>query len=272
MDEVLRTLQLTELEILSYVDTFCRKHGIRYSLSGGTLLGAIRHHGFIPWDDDVDIMMMREDYDRFLALWNQFADKKYILQTKDLYPDYYQSFAKVRKDNTTFLQQGEASGKYHTGIFIDIMPADRFPEGKLPQKLYYKNVMMYQLFTREFAPQNNGKLKRTVARMILRLTPKTQYPAKRQKYYKKLVKYNDQHSLKIISTETVKSMKRHYSSDLMDEFIDVEFEGKQFMCSSKWKEILVTGYGDYMKLPPEEERAWRHKPVAISFTENLEDR
>ena len=271
-NQTLYRIQETELEILKYVDDFCRKHNIKYSLSGGTLLGAVRHKGFIPWDDDVDIMMMREDYDRFIQLWleNEQNDD-YILQTKELYHDYYQSFGKVRKNHTTFLQYEMEIGRYQTGIFIDIMPADRFPDNKLLQIKYYINVLFFQLFTREFAPPDNGILVNIVSTMILKSVPHSRRLKYRKKILKRLTKYNCNTSLQIISTETLSSMKRHYSSDLMDSVMDIEFEDAKFLCSSKWKEILEVGYGDYLQLPPENEREWRHHPIVIDFEYNYEE-
>ena len=266
MDEVLRSIQLTELEILSYVDQFCRDNNIHYSLSGGTLLGAVRHHGFIPWDDDVDIMMLREDYDRFQKLWDEKADKsRYFLQTKDIEPKFSQSFLKIRKNNTLFLQEGEHQGDYHNGIFIDIMPADRFPSKKILQLKYYADVFLYQLFTREFAPEKNGIVMKLGSQILLRLTNHSLRKKLRKHYLKQLMKYNADEKLEIISTETVTSMKRHYSASLMKEFIEIDFEGKRLQCSAKWEEILTTCYGDYMKLPPEEEQTWKHRPVGIEF-------
>lgn len=271
-DETLFNIQSTELEILSYFDTFCRENGLKYSLSGGTLLGAVRHKGFIPWDDDVDCMMMREDYDKLIALWNEKADtQRYILQNKDNAPNFPQSFLKIRKNNTTFLQSEQERGKYHTGIFIDIMPADRFPNGFFRRKLYYIDVMLYQLFTREFAPPQSGFLVRLGCNVILTLTSKKTRKLLRKKNLSKLTRFNGDQTLEIISTETVSSMRRHYSPDLMDEFVDIEFEGQMLQATSKWKEVLVTGYGDYKQLPPKEDQVWKHHPIVIDIEHNLED-
>lgn len=272
MDNILKQIQSTELEILIYFDNFCKENHLKYSLSGGTLLGAIRHKGFIPWDDDVDCMMMREDYDRLISLWNEKADTdKYILQLKDNSPAFSQSFAKIRKNNTTFLQEGEPAGEYHNGLFIDIMPADRFPNGKFRRSLYYIDVMLYQLFTREFVPPKSGFFVKTVTGFILSLTNSKSRVRLRKFYLNKLTKYNNDKTLEIISTETVSSMHRHYSPDLMNETVDVEYEGVMLKASSKWKEILEVGYGDYMKYPPKEEQLWKHHPVVIDFEHNMEN-
>ena len=103
MDNQLRKLQLTQLGILKDVDSFCKKYGIRYSLYGGTLIGAVRHQGFIPWDDDLDICMARDDYNKFIELWESIKPNGYILQNKDNTPLFTQSFTKIRKEHTTFL-------------------------------------------------------------------------------------------------------------------------------------------------------------------------
>lgn len=271
-NETLYGIQSTELEILTYFDKFCRENGLNYSLSGGTLLGAIRHKGFIPWDDDVDCMMMREDYDKLFKLWEEKADTdKYILQNKDNSPAFSQSFAKIRKNNTTFLQKDEPVGEYHTGLFIDIMPADRFPNGSLKRKLYYVDVMLYQLFNREFAPPLSNPIVKIGCNIILAFTNKSTRVKLRNKYLKKLTKFNNDKSLEIISTETVSSMHRHYSPDLMDNFVDVEYEGVMLKATSKWEEVLTTGYGNYMQFPPKEEQVWKHHPVLIDFENNYED-
>ena len=152
MEEKLRQLQLIQLEILKFFDNFCREHNLKYSLYAGSLLGAIRHHAFIPWDDDLDVCMSRFEYDRFIALWNQSPPGGYILQNKENSPGYWQSFSKIRKDHTTFLQEEREAGKYHTGIFLDIFPLDRIPNGKLKRMMFKWHCMKYQLLTREFAP------------------------------------------------------------------------------------------------------------------------
>lgn len=271
-DELLYQIQSTELEILEYFDKFCRENNLKYSLSGGTLLGAIRHKGFIPWDDDVDCMMMREDYDRLISLWQEKANtEKYILQNKDNDKYFPQSFTKIRKNHTAFLQAGEERNKYCNGLFIDIMPADRFPNGKIKRKIYYIDVMLYQLFTREFAPPLSNVIVKTGCKVILALTGKKKREKLRKRFLSRLTKYNNDKSLQVISTETVSSMHRLYSPDIMDKVIDVEYEGTKLSATSKWEEVLVTGYGDYMQFPPKEEQVWKHHPIIIDFSHNLEE-
>ena len=118
MEKMLRKLQLTQLDILKVFDKFCREHDLHYSLYAGSLLGAVRHKGFIPWDDDLDVCMSRADYDRLIALWEQAQPKGYILQNKENSPNFWQSFSKIRKDHTTFLQgQREVSHWHLSGYF-----------------------------------------------------------------------------------------------------------------------------------------------------------
>ena len=114
MESQLRQLQLTQLEILKVFDDFCRKHDLKYSLYAGSLLGAVRHKGFIPWDDDLDVCMSRIEYDRFLSLWEMQPVDGYVLQNKDNSIYFDQSFSKLRKDHTTFLEHQWQVGNHHT--------------------------------------------------------------------------------------------------------------------------------------------------------------
>ena len=167
----LRKLQLTQLEILKVFDRICKEKDLQYSLYAGTLLGAVRHKGFIPWDDDIDVCMSREHYDRFLQIWDEVHPDGYILQNKEIEPAFTQSFSKIRKDHTTFLQDQKEAGKYHTGIFLDVFPIDRIPSGKWACAVYKWHCMYYQLLTREFVPPQSNALVRMVSRALLACTP-----------------------------------------------------------------------------------------------------
>lgn len=126
-DQLQQQIWATEQEILDVIHQVCTEHGLRYSLAYGTLLGAVRHKGFIPWDDDIDLMMPREDYEKLLVIWNQSAPKGYILQNTRTDSDFTQNFTKIRKDHTTFLQdEAERTKHYHKGIFVDIFPVIGF--------------------------------------------------------------------------------------------------------------------------------------------------
>ena len=123
MDEIQVKLWKNEQEILDVVHEVCVSNRLKYSLAYGTLLGAVRHGGFIPWDDDIDILMPREDYTKLLEIWSEIAPEDYILQEPYSSSDITNNFVKIRKNHTTFMQtEAEKKCKYHKGIFIDITP------------------------------------------------------------------------------------------------------------------------------------------------------
>lgn len=273
MDDTLRKLQLTELEILKVIDKFCLENGIRYSLMCGTLLGAVRHKGFIPWDDDLDICMPREDYDRFVSLWESNPPSGYVLINKENSPEFAESFAKIRKDCSTFLQSGEENAKYHTGIFVDVFPADRRPVGRYKWLILKLRVMVYQLFTREFVPpKGKGSFVERVGSMaLLACTPKHWRAGIRRRLLKKITKYNKNTNLDCVFIHTVGWLRLSYPADLFENLIKLEFEGEMFSCFSDWDRILTTYYKDYMTLPPESERVGTHHAVVVDFEHNYDE-
>ena len=132
----LREIQLEELKLLSYFDEFCNINRLKYSLVYGTLIGAARHKGFIPWDDDLDIRMTRKNYDKFLEVWGKLQPEGYLLQNKENSPRFPSSFSKIRKSHTTFLQFESERGAHHTGIFVDIFPLDRIPRNRIKKRYF----------------------------------------------------------------------------------------------------------------------------------------
>lgn len=174
-DQLQQQIWATEQEILDVIHQVCTEHGLRYSLAYGTLLGAVRHKGFIPWDDDIDLMMPREDYEKLLVIWNQSAPKGYILQNTRTDSDFTQNFTKIRKDHTTFLQdEAERTKHYHKGIFVDILPGDRVPSGKLEKTVQYIACAINLLYSRGHTSGSGGLIGK--AERILLKAPKKKTP------------------------------------------------------------------------------------------------
>ena len=128
IDSRLRKLQMAELEILKEFVRLCEAHGLQYYLVGGTLLGAVRHKGFIPWDDDIDVAMPRGDYDRFAQIAPKELDPRYFYQCPDTDPHYFLTYVKVRKNDTEIYEERFKNARFHKGIFIDIFPLDLCPK------------------------------------------------------------------------------------------------------------------------------------------------
>ena len=267
----LKQLWTIELEILDLIDEICRKNDIHYSLYAGSLLGAVRHHGYIPWDDDLDICMSRDYYERFIIAWNKEEHPGYILQNKDNTPSFTQSFTKIRKDHTTFLQFDWEKGRYHTGIFVDVFPIDRMPDGLLRRKQFYWDCMRYQLYMREFIPQKGSAAVRLGSKLFLKGTSAQHKVKYRKQFENKLRKYNRHSAWNTVAVETLKTCTQPQPADLLDQYTRLEFEGKEYECFLKWHDYLSNYYGDYMQLPPENERIWNHHHLLIDFEHNFEE-
>ncbi|MDD6988281.1 phosphorylcholine transferase LicD [Ruminococcus sp.] len=261
--EELRKLQLVQVEILKYIDEFCIKNELRYSIAYGTILGAVRHGGFIPWDDDLDICMPREDYEKFIKLWKD--TDKYLLQDHNTNPDFTQSFTKIRKKNTAFVQKTDIGLDYHKGIFVDVFPFDKVPESAIKRKIQSVNVMFYNLYMRGYAPTKSGTLVRAVSKLILKLTPRSKYLKKSNKYLSKICKYNDNKNLKYVDASVTSTMHMYYDNDIFDNMKRITFENIEVFALNKRNDFLEIQYGDYMKFPPESEQTWYHHPIYISF-------
>ena len=140
--EMLRNLQLVELELLTEVDRVCRAHDIPYCIIAGTLLGAMRHGGFIPWDDDADVAMLRADYERFrTACRTELDPDKYYFQDHVATPGYRWGYGKLRRADTLFLRENQEHMPYEQGVFIDVFPLDAVPESHAGRAL--KNLQCF---------------------------------------------------------------------------------------------------------------------------------
>ena len=268
MDE-LRKLQLIELDVLKYVDSFCRRNDIHYSLYGGTLLGAIRHKGFIPWDDDLDICMLRSEYERFLALWAKEKHEGYIIQNKETDHDFSQSFTKVRKNNTAFVQEYDVGKDYHKGIFIDIFPFDRIPTG-FQRKVYKIVAMFYLLCCREFVPPRSKStcFQRLVTKFFFMCTSEKTRTKIRKFLFNWMRNFDTDTSLELVSVATLLALSIIYPANIANRLVEVDFEGLKFFAWENWNSALSLLYGDYWVLPPEDERNWPHRPLLLDFENN----
>ena len=270
MDAKLRKLQLCQLEILKVIDEFCQKEGIKYSLYAGTLLGAVRHHGFIPWDDDLDICMERAEFNRFLDAWKERGPAGYLLQNKDNTPRFPQSFTKIRKEHTTFLQNEREATAYHTGIFVDVFPIDRMPSNRIKRSIFEYDCMRYQLYCREFVPPKGNAVQKAVSFCLLTMCSPVKRARKRASLLKRITKGNKRKG-NTVAIETLNTILTPLPENLFDGYTRLPFEDGEYMCFSNWDGYLRAKFGDYMTLPPESERTWKHHPIILDFEHDYEE-
>lgn len=259
-----------EQEILDVIQDVCTRYGLRFTLAYGTLLGAVRHGGFIPWDDDIDLMMPREDYEKLIAIWNSAAPKGYILQNVYTDPDYTNTFTKIRKDHTTFLQdEAERTKRYHKGIFVDIFPGDRVAPGRVSRFLQYAACAVNLLYTRGYTSGSSG-LVGIVERCLIRL-PKKLHPKLRNWADHFIRRWNHRTDMPYFFPCTIACTRHYYDASLFDNLTAISYCGKHYCCVADADAVLRAEYGDYMQLPPEEERIWKHHPILIDFEHNYEE-
>lgn len=265
----LRELQLTEVEMLCDFRAICAKHNLCYYLEYGNLLGAVRHGGFIPWDDDVDIAMPYADYVKFLDIAQEEFGNKYFLQTSDTDVNYYRSYARIRKNNTTFMDTHNSKWDIHHGAWLDLFPLVEINPGieyKIKRLIMqFSNYILMDNFFSIHIDEFEEKLGKAGV-MLISLFHKI--PRKLRSNFKKWLQRP------IFSATNKKgnaviwmSITEYYPSDIYADSTKLTFEGEEFDVPVKYKEKLEITYGDYMKLPPVEDRKG-HGGQAIIDLEN----
>ncbi|MGN8653853.1 LicD family protein [Blautia obeum] len=268
--EVICRVWRVEQEILDVFHEICVENKLKYTLAYGTLLGAVRHKGFIPWDDDIDVMMPRDDYEKLLVLWKKKAPEEYILLDYHDIEDYTNNFAKIRKDHTTFIQDECELGKtYHKGIFIDIFPCDRVATGKFGKKIQFLACAINLLYTRGYKSSTGGLIGRIEGRLLK--TKKQNYKHRREKAEKIIKKWNNKTENEFIAPCTIECCKKYYPADMFENLTLIKFNENTYMAVRDADTILRIEYGDYMRMPPENERVWKHHPRMIDFEHNYEE-
>lgn len=248
-----RDVQDKILEVMKYVDGICRRNGIEYYIMGGTALGAIRHGGFIPWDDDLDIFMTPTEYERFKAAFDEEAPDRFVIQEWRTTPNYLE-YAKVRMNGTTFIEESFKDREdMHHGIYVDIMILHKVPDRRVVQKAVYyqsKFVTLYGLSQRNWKPKTKGQ---ALALKFLKILP---CRAMVKSAYKRIYKYDGmEDGFKYCYWITPAGFKNGlFDKEFFERPVDVPFEDTVLLGSERIREYLEYRYGDYMKLPSEQAR------------------
>lgn len=266
--KALRELQLAELDGLVFFDKYCRSHGLTYYLCGGCLIGAVRHKGFIPWDDDTDVLMPRPDYERFLELYKkEKPSDRFLLLDDDEEHFYGNIFATLTDTDHTMVKDYQEHLDMPHGVPLDIFPIDGLAEGKIARYIQYIWTMIYSLFRSQTVPKNHGGLLSLGSKLLLKIFKKHKTRVRIWKYAeKKMSGYNFDEAQNVAEfCAGYYFMKKVYPRSIYKDVCELDFEGKRFFAMGDYDAYLKIPFGNYMELPPQEERLPHHEIVKLEL-------
>lgn len=248
--DILRKAQLVMLDELIELDRICKKNNINYWLDSGTLLGAVRHKGFIPWDDDIDVCMLEEDYNMLLKIIEKEINFKYFIQSQKSDKYYFTPWIKIRDRNSIIICK--ENEKFHQGVSLDIFPMNYYSD--INKKLY---KILYKIKNIKYGNLNEKRTIKNYLKVILIIF-------KINKLCEKIFKY-------FIKNTKNKNIGYMYEFIQLYKYKDIfplseiEFEGYKFPCPNNADAYLKELYGDtYMELPPEKDRVWHAKEIKLN--------
>lgn len=251
----IKEVQQVSLEILKDVHEFCVKNKIKYSIAYGTLIGAIRHKGFIPWDDDIDIIMMRDEYERFVST---YKSEKYVLIHGENMSNHLHVVVSDLSTTLKFPNSPSNRKFYKGGVGVDIFPIDKVPDN---ENAYWRLLKRIWFFMRL---QRIGEVIDKRSMLASQIAHSFLWPFRNM--FGAIGKKMMYQSNKRVS-QTVGNLSLWYlrypsfPAYYMDVFVDVEFEGHHFKAIKNYDDFMRGIYGDYMKLPPENQRIPRHSYI-----------
>lgn len=265
VDKNLKKIWAVELDLLSEFDRVCKKYKLRYCAFGGTILGAVRHSGFIPWDDDIDVAMPMEDYKHLQTIASEEFQYPYKLQTPYLDPGSFFSFMKLRNGNTTFTSEVLCAQTFNQGAFIDIFPLVECPPDKLKQQRdrIFPSIMRCSNYMKRGCEDMLTPIQKERFDKYFTDNPLSEY--------EKVMAELDNDEYKGCGYYTHASLFFNYDDyyywerKLWDEYIDVPFENAIIPIPIGWNEILLEYYGNYKEFPPIEKRISNHSGMIIDM-------
>lgn len=264
-EEELRHWQNKLLDILLYFKQFCEENNLRFYLSAGTLIGAVRHQGFIPWDDDLDVIMPREDYEKLYELWPKKADvSKYVClkSTRELCVKYPMTV--IRSCDTTCIFDHSQDLDICQGMKIDVEVLDGVPANRFRARLHWLYALILALYRAQRVPNQAVKYKRVIARILLCLVPFEKARYRISEFCEKQIKkyrFEDCENVRYLSEPVLRR-------EWFDKPDYLMFEGHKMPAPIGYDAYLRERYGDYMKLPPVEKRYPKTKNVVFCDLDN----
>lgn len=250
--ETIQEMQQIEINIMQHIHDFCTLNDIKYFLAYGTLIGSIRHRGFVPWDDDMDIWMLREDYDRFCATFDDFGSQFHLrLLNSNTVPRYNRCMTKVINQDTLLTELSFVEGT-EMGVFVDVWPLDGIPKRGIKRFIHRYRVEICNkvLFSIIKNPAILPWHKRVIHSIVKNFNPDP------------IVNHLNELVKKYSGTEDVycyqDKYKVPYPMQYFSSTVTCKFSGHAFLAPREFDKILKLTYGDYMKLPPKEQQVVGH--------------
>ena len=252
-----KQLKQIQLDALKCFVKVCEQLSLRYYVIGGTLIGALRHKGFIPWDDDIDVAMMREDYEVFIKKAQELLPKKYFVQTIYSEKNTPFNFCKIRNSETTWVETSVKNFKINHGVCFDVFPLDFYPDNsKARRRFERKNILLKTKIKTKFSYKNKGLLKQiAIFALRLLLAPFS---------YRKAIMRREQLNKSVKESSLVANLcgawgkKEIIDKSVFSDVVQLEFEGIMVNEPIGYDKWLTKVYGNYMELPPEEKRKAHH--------------
>ncbi len=249
VDENRKKVWKKELDILEQIMYICKKYDIKYVTNGGTTIGTIRHGGFIPWDDDIDLMMKREDYDKFIEVAQSELKDPYFLQCYKTEKKYYRGHIQVRNSSTTSIIKDYRNSDYNEGIWVDIFPMDNIPDDLRERKRFLNKVFRKKIIISFAIYKKTSNFIRNIiqlcfAKIYWKIFNVEKAIEKLERYAQK---YNNIDTK--ACTIVILGSRVEYMNDWFDSIIEKDFEFFKIPTIEKYDEYLTKVYGDYMAIP-----------------------
>lgn len=252
-EKELRELQMIEVEMLIEIDRICKKCGISYCISAGTQLGAIRHKGFIPWDDDADVAFLRPEYEKFRKVCETELDsERFYFQDYRNTPGYRWGYGKIRRKNTEFVRLNQEHMPYEQGVFVDIMPYDNVPDNYILRKIHNFQCFLYRkAFWAPLGMMQEKGVKKLSYNILDKIPDDKLY-----KSFTRFIEKCDRKPTKRIRIFAfpVPGKEHGYLRSCFERLVPTAFEGVELMGMKDYDTYLSYKYGNYMELPPIEKR------------------